>query len=170
MSKVGRNRAIENALLRKEVGMKVTVFLRTDHEVLRGLFDKYKKPSGRNLGKKELFNEIRREILIHSQIELEVFYPALAGTSSTRAMDLVSAAEEEHRAVETLLQELGNMNGSEKTFEPKMDQLIRQCLQHMEREEDSMFDEARKNLPEYRLEELGLEMEDQRKILTTVAA
>jgi hemerythrin superfamily protein len=103
-------------------------------------------------------------------MELEVFYPALAGTSSTRAMELVSAAEGEHRAVEKLLQELGNMNGSEKTFEPKMDQLIQQCLQHMGTEEDSIFDEARKNLPEYRLEELGLEMEDQRKILTTVAA
>jgi hemerythrin superfamily protein len=156
--------------LRKEVGMKVTVFLRNDHEILRGLFNKYKKPSVRNHGKKELFNEIRREILIHSQMELEVFYPALAGTTSTRAMELVSAAEGEHRAVEKLLQELGNMNGSEKTFEPKMDQLIQQCLQHMETEEDSIFDEARKNLPEYRLEELGLEMEDQRKILTTVAA
>jgi hypothetical protein len=33
-----------------------------------------------------------------------------------------------------------------------------------------MFDEARKNLPEYRLEELGLEMEDRRKILVSLAA
>jgi hemerythrin-like domain-containing protein len=47
-----------------------------------------------------------------------------------------------------------------------MDEVIR----HIEREEEEIFDEARKNLPEYRLEELGLEMEDRRKILTQLAA
>jgi hypothetical protein len=43
-------------------------------------------------------------------------------------------------------------------------------LQHIEKEEEEIFDEARKNLPEYRLEELGLELEDRRKILVTLAA
>jgi hemerythrin-like domain-containing protein len=43
-------------------------------------------------------------------------------------------------------------------------------MQHIEKEEDEIFDEARKTLPEYRLEELGLEMEDRRKILLTLAA
>jgi len=41
---------------------------------------------------------------------------------------------------------------------------------HIEKEEEEIFDEARKNLPEFRLEELGLEMEDRRKILATIAA
>ena len=34
----------------------------------------------------------------------------------------------------------------------------------------TQFEEARKSLPEYRIEELGLEMEERRKILTRVAA
>jgi hypothetical protein len=51
-----------------------------------------------------------------------------------------------------------------------MNDLIAQVNRHIAMEEDAIFDEARKNLPEYRLEELGLEMEDRRKILTTVAA
>ena len=41
---------------------------------------------------------------------------------------------------------------------------------HIDREEEEIFDEARKNLPEYRLEELGLEMEARRKLLTQLAA
>src|SRR5881394_2818149 len=78
--------------------MKVTVLLRNDHEMLRGMFDQFNKPTssrGQN-GRKDLFNEIRREILIHSQMEHEIFYPALTETSSTRATELISQAEQEH--------------------------------------------------------------------------
>jgi hypothetical protein len=51
-----------------------------------------------------------------------------------------------------------------------MASLISEVTQHIKMDEEEIFDEARKILPEYRLEELGLEMEDRRKILTTLAA
>jgi len=150
--------------------MKVTVLLRNDHETLEGLFTRFKKVSSRNNEKRELFSEIYREILIHSQMEAEVFYPALAATPSARAAELLSTAEQEHRAVEQLLQELNGMNGSDKNFEVKMAKLMEDVSRHIQMEEEDIFDEARKNLPEFRLEELGLEMEDRRRILTTIAA
>jgi len=152
--------------------MKVTVLLRNDHETVKALFDKFTKPSNSRAqnGKKELFNEIQREILIHSQMEQEIFYPALSGTSSTHAAELVAKAEQEHAAIEKLLQELSAMTGTEKNFDSKMTELMDQVAGHVEMEEDEIFDEARKNLPEFRLEELGLEMEDRRKILTSIAA
>jgi hemerythrin superfamily protein len=152
--------------------MKVTVLLRNDHEALRGMFDQLKKPTsarGQN-GRKDLFNEIRREILIHSQMEREIFYPALTGTSSARANELISQAEQEHRSVEKLLQEMSGMNPSDKQFDARMGTLMDQVFEHIDMEEEQIFDEARKNLPEYRLEELGLEMEDRKKILSTMAA
>ena len=151
--------------------MKVTVLLRNDHETVKSLFDKFKNSGGPRAqnGKKELFDEIRRELLIHSQMELEIFYPALAATSSARAAELVSVAEREHHEVEKLLQEMDSMNASDKTFESKMDELIEDVGQHIEIEEEEIFDEARKNLLESRLEELGLEMEDRRKILNLAA-
>lgn len=152
--------------------MKVTVLLRNDHEALKGMFNQFKKPTsarGQN-GRKDLFNEIRREILIHSQMEREIFYPALSGTSSAHATELVSQAEQEHRSIEKLLQELNGMTASDKQFEARMETLMQQVIEHIEMEEEQIFDEARKNLPEYRLEELGLEMEDRRKILQTIAA
>ena len=151
--------------------MKVTVLLRNDHEQVKSLFEKVKKSNARNQnGRKDLFNEIRREILIHSQMEMEIFYPALAGTASARATELVSRAEREHHAVEKLLQEMNLMNATDKAFETKMDQLMADVTRHIDMEEEEIFDEARKNLPEFRLEELGLEMEDRRKILSTLAA
>jgi hemerythrin superfamily protein len=151
--------------------MKVTVVLRNDHEALRSLFEGFTNAGVRNQnGKKELFGEIQREILIHSQMESEIFYPALTATSSTVAQDLVAAAERDHRAVEELLEELSEMNAQEKSFDAKFRQLMVAVNQHIDKEEEEIFDEARKNLPEYRLEELGLEMEDRRKILNQLAA
>ena len=151
--------------------MKVTVLMRNEHEALKALFNSYKKPGARKQGgTREFFNEIRREILIHQQMESEIFYPALAATSSSRATELVSRAEKEHRTVENLLQELSGMSGQEKNFESKMDSLMEEVLRHIKSEEEETFDEARKNFPEVRLEELGLEMEDRRKILTAIAA
>jgi iron-sulfur cluster repair protein YtfE (RIC family) len=156
---------------RSSATMKVTLFLRNEHENLKSLFNKYKKPSTRNSnGKRELFNDIRREILVHSQMEIEIFYPALSGTSSTTAADLVSAAIAEHHAIEKELQEIGGTGPSDHAFETKVDKLIDDVLRHIETEEEEIFNEARTNLPEYRLEELGLEMEDRRKILTQLAA
>jgi hemerythrin superfamily protein len=151
--------------------MKVTVLLRNDHEALSALFDKFKNNSRGQNGKRDLFNQIRREILIHSQMEQEIFYPALQTTASIRATELVSEAEQEHAGIETLLQELSSMNGSDqKQFDSKMDQLMDQVNEHVQKEEEEIFDEARKTLPEFRLEELGLEMEQRRKILMTLAA
>jgi iron-sulfur cluster repair protein YtfE (RIC family) len=151
--------------------MKVTVLLRNDHDALKDMFNKFKKSGPRNQeGKKALFDEMRKEILIHSQMEKEIFYPALSGTASTRAADLVANQEQQHRSMEKLVQELEGMNGSEKNFESKLTQLMDQVLMHIEQEEEEIFEEARKNIPEYRLEELGLEMEHRKKILTTLAA
>jgi len=150
--------------------MKITVLLRNDHDELKALLNNFQKPSTRNQnGKKELFNEISQRILIHSQMESEIFYPALAATPSPRATELVSAAQTEHQAIEELLQELNGMNGSDKSFESQVNRLIDAVKEHIE-EEDEIFDEARKAFPEYRLEELGLEMEDRRTLLNTLAA
>src|SRR5215471_5984276 len=116
--------------------MKVTVLLRNDHEQVKSLFEKVKKSNVRNQnGRKDLFNEIRREILIHSQMEMEIFYPALAGTASARATELISEAEREHHAVEKLLHEMTLMNAADKAFEAKMNQLMDDVSRHIEMEE-----------------------------------
>lgn len=152
--------------------MKVTVLLRNDHETLKSLFARYRKSNGARPqnGKNDLFNQIQREISIHSQMEMEIFYPALAGTSSARSGELTEAAEHDHRGFLKLIQELNGMNISDKDFDLKMNHLIEQVERHIEFEEEEIFEEARKALPEFRLEELGLEMADRRKILSTLAA
>jgi hypothetical protein len=150
--------------------MKVTVYLMKEHEALRSLFSQFKKGNRAGRDKKSLFDEIQREMTVQSQMETEIFYPALQNSPSTRGEELVEAAMADHEAVDRLLNGLQQSNANEKTFDARMSQLINAVIAHMEREEDEMFDEARKSLSELRLEELGLEMEDRRRILTLMAA
>jgi len=150
--------------------MKVTVLLRNDHEGLTGLLNKYKKSlSNRSNGKKDLVDEIIREVRIHAQTEREVFYSALAESLSEEGPTIVSKAEEQLRGIEKLVGQLSSSNASDKNFDTAMDSLMEQIDQHIQLDEE-VFDEARKVLTEVRLEELGLEMEDRRKILVTLAA
>jgi len=151
--------------------MKVTVLLRKDHEIIKSLFAKYGKAGDRQQnGRKEVFEEIQRQISLHSQMETEIFYPALQNTSSVRAQELVTEALKGHETVDVLLSELGRMQGGDKQFDSKMSVLIAAVERHIDVEEEEIFDEARKYLPEYRLEELGLEIEDRRRILGQLAA
>lgn len=150
--------------------MKVTVLLRKDHETVKSLFTKYKKAGRSPNGKKEIFEEIRRELTIHSQMEAEIFYPALENTPSIEAGQFVASATEEHRAIEKLLDELVDLNPQEKQFDSKMSTLIHAVNRHIETEEGPVFEEVRKNLPEYRVEELGLEVEQRRKLISQLAA
>ena len=50
-----------------------------------------------------------------------------------------------------------------------MQALFETVQAHIQFEEDNVFEEARKLLSEYRLEELGLEMEDRRRFLQIAA-
>ena len=150
--------------------MKVTVLLRNDHEGLMGLVNKYKKSlSSRSNGKKDVVDEIVREVRIHAQTEREIFYAALAESSLEEGVSIVSKAEEQLRAIEKLVSQLNASSGSDKNSETTMTSLMEQIAQHIELDEE-VFEAARKILPEVRLEELGLEMEDRRKILVTLAA
>jgi hemerythrin len=149
--------------------MKVTVFLRNDHEGLMGLLNKYKSSSTRSNGKKDLVDEVIREVRVHTQTEREIFYAALAESSSEEGATVVSKAEEQLRAIEKLISQVSASNGSDKNFETTTASLMEQIALHIELDEE-VFEEARKILPEVRLEELGLEMEDRRKILVSLAA
>jgi hemerythrin len=150
--------------------MKVTVLLRNDHEGLMGLVNKYKKSlSSRSNGKKDVVDEIVREVRIHAQTEREIFYAALTESSLEEGVTIVSKAEEQLRAIEKLVSQLNASSGSDKNSETTMISLMEQIVQHIELDEE-VFEAARKILPEVRLEELGLEMEDRRKILVTLAA
>jgi hemerythrin superfamily protein len=151
--------------------MKVTAYLRKDHETIRSLFARFNNAAGRSQnGKETIFEDIQREISLHFQMEAEIFYPELENTASVRAQELAGKALDEHHEADKMLERLAELSTGDKEFDAKMAELMKMITSHIEAEEEEIFEEARKNLPEYRLEELGLEMEARRRIMTQRAA
>jgi hemerythrin HHE cation binding domain-containing protein len=150
--------------------MKITVLLRHNHEVLRDLIDKFRNTPTRKQDDQAIVQEIRKQVQMHSEMASEAFYPALAASPSDRAAQLVATARKRCDVVEKLFQELSRLKPSDAAFEVKMNTAIAEIARHIEMEEDELFHEARKTFPEYRLEELGLETQDRRKRLNTLAA
>jgi hypothetical protein len=152
-----------------EAEMKITLLLKNDHDLLRGLIEKFMKSPMRNQERMTLFQKIRNSLQIHSQIASELLYSALAATPSDRAVELADTNQKRCDAVERLFKELGAMSPSDPDFEIRMNALIAEIGMHIEMEEDEVFHEARKMLPEYQLEELGLEMQSRRDALKRLA-
>jgi hypothetical protein len=145
--------------------MKATLFLRRDHEQIRNLFSQYRQ--GKSGGNRALLEQIKRELIVHSQIEIELLYPELdfmTGELEKR----MRAALQDDRQINKTLSDM-SQTGDEKQFESKVAGLIEKIDRHID-EEDELFDEIRKNFSEQRLEELGLEMEDRKRLLTQIAA
>src|SRR5438876_72411 len=125
-----------DSIARRQSQMKVTVVLRNEHENVKSLFNRYKKPDTRRTnGKKELFDDIRKEIMVHSQIEREIFYSALTSTASTTAASLVAGAIEDHRAIEKLLQELNDLHPPDRSCETKMARMRDEVIRHIDKQE-----------------------------------
>lgn len=148
--------------------MKATALLRRDHETLQSLFARLQRPTRAN-DKVGVCEEIRREIKMHSSIEEELFYPELENTASSRAAELVGKARSQHEEIDGLLDQLGQ-NGASRKYDEQVTALIEKVEEHLAFEEEEIFEVARQSLSEFRMEQLGLEMEDRRRFLRLAAA
>jgi len=140
--------------------MKATKLLEKDHEKVKALFKDYAKAGDRAYQKKqELFNQIKEELEIHSQVEEEVFYPAVMRIRSQEVKELIQEAIEEHHQVKRLLEELTLMQPEEAQFDAKVTVLREDLEHHIEEEEEELFELVNDHLSDDLHEELGSEME-----------
>lgn len=147
--------------------MKATVLLRKDHEAMRSLLAHLQRPANTK-AKAPQFEEVRRELLMHLRIEEDLFYPEVQ-TALAADATIVDTAREQHREIKRLLDEASQATAS-KFFEPRLAALIHKTEEHFDFEEEVFLEQARQSLPEHRLEELGLEMEERRGFLRLSAA
>ena len=148
-------------------GMKATLLLRRDHDTLRSLFGQLRKPTRGN-GRTAYFEQLRQEFGMHAQIERELFYPELRNTPSTRAHELVETALRQHEEIDKLIDNIVQHSASGKV-DDQIAAFFERAEEHLEFEEDEIFEEARQQFSEYRMEELGLEMEERRRLLQRAA-
>jgi iron-sulfur cluster repair protein YtfE (RIC family) len=139
--------------------------LMKDHEAVQGLFAQFER-AGKNARKKRmLFDKIKEELQVHTKIEEEIFYPAVAKMGTGQAEADIEHCLEDHEEVDQVLNSLQSLSPDDSDFDERMTDLIEAVLKHIELEQGEVFAEARKGLGDEKIEELGRDMEQLKRSL-----
>jgi len=129
--------------------------LKDDHTQVEGWFDEFEKTSSASK-KQKLANQICLALLVHAQIEEEIFYPACreAGIDD----DMMDEADVEHDGAKRLIEEIEAGKPGDDHWDAKVTVLGEMIKHHVKEEEqrDGMFAKAKK--AELDLKELGAEL------------
>jgi len=141
--------------------------LREDHEKVRELLSQLSSTTNRAAKKRsDLLQKVKKELLIHTQIEEEIFYPAFRDSQADESKKLFYEAKEEHRAVDELvLPDVENTEPASEEFAGRIKVLKDMIEHHAEEEEQEIFPKAKKALSKEELEELGERMAERKQEL-----
>jgi iron-sulfur cluster repair protein YtfE (RIC family) len=141
--------------------MNAIELLKEDHDKVDKLFQKVKAtPDGDH---KDLFEQIKAELDVHTHIEETIFYPKLKEEGDDELKDIVLEGIEEHRQAKMFLKELAALSDDSEKFDPKLKVLMEDIEHHVVEEEGEMFKLVEEQFDASVLEELGTEMEKEKK-------
>ncbi len=120
--------------------------LDTDHKNVKKMFTAYDELAGSRaagaVGKKrELAQQICAELTVHTQIEEEIFYPALR--EALKETDLLDEAEVEHASAKELIAQIQDATEIDDMFDAKVKVLGEYIDHHVKEERNEMFPKAR---------------------------
>jgi hemerythrin superfamily protein len=137
--------------------------LKQDHKAVEGLFRKFESAGPRAFAtKRQLVDRVTRELSIHSQLEEQIFYPAVRAMIE-QTENLVLESLEEHHLVKLMLAELGSLDPKDERFTAKVTVLIENVRHHVKEEEQDLFPKVRKAIARTDLVDLAGKMEVARK-------
>jgi hemerythrin superfamily protein len=114
-----------------------------DHKRVAKLFAEFRRLSaeGRDEEKGPLVQQICRELTVHTQLEEEIFYPAVR--KATRDDAQMDESLVEHAGAKQLIAQLAGAHPEDDLFDAKVTVLAEQIDHHVDEEEGSMFPKAR---------------------------
>ncbi|HYR82904.1 MAG TPA: hemerythrin domain-containing protein [Terriglobia bacterium] len=146
--------------------MNVLKLIKKDHAAVQSLFNKFDKTGKSSHEKREeIFEQIRRELQIHSRAEEEIFYPFLKSLNGNSNRNLISEALKEHREIDELLTQISRLQPTDKNFDEKVEALFENVENHIQEEEREIFQFAEEKCSQEQLENLGREVEERKKTL-----
>ena len=147
--------------------MNAITLLMQDHKAVKALFAQYEGLSDRSFAtKKKLADQICQELTVHTQIEEEIFYPAVR--RPIHAGDLMDEALVEHASAKELIAQIAAMDPADDLYDAKVNVLSEQIEHHVKEEEGDMFPKVRDTAVD--LDALGQEMAARKEQLTGVPA
>lgn len=137
--------------------------IKEDHQKVKDLFESYNALEGESTDeKKDLANQILKELSIHAHMEEKYFYPKLKDAIDAEHPMPVDEALAEHHAAKMLMLELKVMPISSENYDAKMSVLEENIMHHVEEEETELLPEAEEVLGD-ELEKIGKDMEEYRE-------
>lgn len=141
--------------------------LKNDHRKVERLFHEFETASGRAFRKRQkIARKVCTELEIHSQLEEQLFYPAVRMTADAKGQDLLRAAIEEHHVVQTIIDELNGMSSENDQFGSTFKKLAEHVEHHIREEERDLLSGARDQLGQEKLKYLGDQMVRRKRELT----
>lgn len=140
--------------------MNAIELLKEDHNKVARLFQKVKADQ-EGEHHKELFEQIKAELEVHTHIEETIFYPKVKEEKELE--DIVLEGIEEHHQAKMFLRELSSLKEDSEKFEPKLKVLMEDITHHVQEEEGEMFPKIEELFDESVLTKLGAEMEAEKK-------
>ena len=117
--------------------------LKADHEKVKDLFEKFEALSDRSkVNKKKIADQICLELTVHTQVEEEIFYPAIR--EPLKDDDMMDEALVEHASAKDLIAQISEMDPGDELYDAKVKVLSEQIEHHVEEEEGEMFPKVRK--------------------------
>jgi hemerythrin superfamily protein len=134
--------------------------LEEDHQEVDGFFDEYETLEGAD-EKERIALKICLALTVHTQIEEEIFYPAVR--EAIEKAELIDEAVVEHASAKQLIAEIEEMDANDELYDAKVKVLGEQVRHHVEEEEDELFPEVESS--ELDLEALGMKMAERKAAL-----
>ena len=134
--------------------------LKEDHAKVRQLFDRFERTRGES-EKERLAKTICDELTVHTQLEEQLFYPAVR--EAIEHEDLVNEAEVEHQSAKDLIDQIRASSPSDPRYDALVTVLGEYVKHHIGEEEGEMFKQVRAS--ELDLTALGEEMKERKRAL-----
>lgn len=117
-----------------------TALLKADHKVVDGLFKKFEATTS-NSKKKQLVDQICKELTIHAQVEEEIFYPAVQ--KALKDHELVPEAYVEHGSLKVLIAAVKGIEPYGEMYDANVKVMSEYVKHHVKEEEKEMFPETK---------------------------
>jgi hemerythrin superfamily protein len=119
--------------------------LLADHKRVKALFKEFaaaRKDEDDTERKRDLVAQVCRALRIHTELEEEIFYPAVR--EQIGDSDLMDEALVEHAGAKELVRQLEGMDPEDELYDAKVTVLGEQIDHHVKEEEGEMFPKAKK--------------------------
>lgn len=146
--------------------MKATELLKSDHDNVKKLFGQF-EGAGSEQNKRDLGEKIVQELKVHTQVEEEIFYPAVRKQAGLE--DLVREAREEHGEVKQLISKVEGLEPSDREYDSTMREIKQDVEHHVREEEEEMFPKVEQQMAN-ELESLGAQLQERKQQLLSTKA